>query len=493
MTPMATVLHISASGSVVWEKSAQGWAQTSVPPVGPVWVVTDLSEEAFVEITVPRIFGADRSNFVQRQLASRFPESAFRIALPPRGKGGVMARLAPPLQTLTAIEPADRILAALKTLQAPVAGVWSTSMLLVHLGQKSSLPADLFVVLCQPTSMRILFLKQRSPVLTRLIATTASAAEQAAEVVRTLRHLENTHVLERGSRRFGVLLLGGADGLASALSADRLDVLPLPDVLGSRHTSDWNHVLFDVVCKGPPGQLAPLSYRAAHLARGVAKAARIGLALSVAVALWVASGRVSSSLQAQRERTQVQAAIEDISAHIAKVDLSIEAFGVSPDLVRKALALDADEITSAPDIASHMAQLATVVGSVPGAHLKNMQWQVLNPADVACLQEGAASAAAVTPDSVAEPQPPSRKVELQMTLLLADGIGPRQTAQQAGEITRLLKKMEGVTVVRDPARGLREGDISTGLGKISADRDLVWCATLPGAPAAKQIAKGGAL
>lgn len=490
---MATVLHISASGCVVWEKSAKGWVQTSAPPVGPVWVVTDLSEEAFVEITVPRIFGADRSNYVKRQLASRFPESAFRIALPPRGKGGLMARLAPPLQTLAAIEPADRILAALKTLQAPIAGVWSTSMLLAHLGKKPPMPADLFVVLCQSASMRILFLKQRSPVLTRLIAATPSAAEQAAEVVRTIRHLENTHVLERGSRRFGVLLLGGADGLASALSADRLDVLPLPDALSSRPAPDWNHVLFDVACKGPPGQLAPLAYRAAHLAGGVVKAARIGIALSVVAALWVASGSVSSSLRAQRERTQVQAAIEETTAQIAKVDLAIEAFGVSPNLVRKALALDSDEIASAPDLGRHMEQLATVVGSVPGAHLKSMQWQVLNPADVACSQEGAASTAVATVDPVAEQQPVSRKVELQMTLLLAEGIGPRQVIRQAGEVSRLLRQMEGAMVVRDPSQGLREGDISTSADQAQAGRDLVWCVTLPGVPAAKQVAKGAAL
>lgn len=489
---MATVLHISASGCVGWEKTAQGWAPASGPYRGPVWVVTDLSEEAFVEITVPRIFGADRRNYVQRQLASRFPDSAFRIALPPRSKGGLMARLAPPLQTLCAVEPADRILAALKTLQAPVAGVWSTSMLLAHLGQKPSMPADLFIVLCQSASMRILFLKQRSPVLTRLIAATPSAAEQAAEVVRTLRHLENTHVLERGNRRFGVLLLGGADGLASALSTDRLDVLPPPGVLGTKPVPDWSHVLFDVACKGPPGQLAPLSYRAAYLAGGVAKAARIGIALSVAAALWVASASVSSSFGAHRERTQVQAALEEISAHIAKVDLAIEAFGVSPDLVRKALALDADEIASAPDMGRHMAQLATVVGSVPGAHLKSLQWQVLNPTDVACSQEGAASAAVASVDPVAEPQPASRKVELQVTLLLADGIGPRQVIRQAGEVSRLLRQMEGARVVRDPAQGLREGDISTSARQAQTGRELVWCATLPGVQAGKVAANGGA-
>lgn len=80
---MATVLHISAAGPVWWEKTAAGWGSASGPGQGPVWVVTDLAEEAFVEINVPRIFGADRVSYIQRQLASKFPETVFRLALAP--------------------------------------------------------------------------------------------------------------------------------------------------------------------------------------------------------------------------------------------------------------------------------------------------------------------------------------------------------------------------------------------------------------------------
>jgi hypothetical protein len=183
---MPTVLHISAAGSVWWTKTAKGWVTADEPgkdPVkDPVWVMSDLPEETFVEINVPRVFGADRSNFVTRQLASRFPETVFRQALPPKRKGTLMERLAPPVQILAAVEPGERIHTALKPLQVPIAGVWSTSAILTRLVQRSMFPRDMFVVLCQSTHLRILFLKGRAPVLTRLVRAGETAADQASEL-----------------------------------------------------------------------------------------------------------------------------------------------------------------------------------------------------------------------------------------------------------------------------------------------------------------------
>ena len=167
---MACVLHISATGNVWWGKKSTGWEVLPEPGQGPVWVLTDLTEETFTEINVPRVFGRDRSSFVERQLTNRFPETRFRVALEAQRQGSLMNRLAPPHQVLTAVEPADRITAALQNLSLPLAGVWSTSMLLARLGSKPRMPANLMIVLCQPAGMRIVYIKDRAPVLTRMVA-----------------------------------------------------------------------------------------------------------------------------------------------------------------------------------------------------------------------------------------------------------------------------------------------------------------------------------
>ena len=183
---MATVLFLNAQGPCWWEKQGGVWRLLPGPASDPVWVVTDLTEETLVEITVPRIFGNDRNLFVQRQLATRFPESPFRTALKFAPSGSLMNRLAPPKQILMAIEPANRLTAAMESVQTPVVGVWSVSVLLAQMGQAKSLPGTLLIVLGQAASTRIVFLKDHIPVLTRLVAGSNSASEQALEVVRTV-------------------------------------------------------------------------------------------------------------------------------------------------------------------------------------------------------------------------------------------------------------------------------------------------------------------
>ncbi len=485
---MATVLHISATAIGWWGNGSGKWMPLPGPDAGPVWTVTDLTEEAFVEVTVPRIFGSDRKRYIERQLANSFPESRLRCALATHKTGSFMSRLAPPLQTLTAVDPSDRVTTALDQLTTPLVGVWSTSMLLTQLGQQRSLPAILLIVLSQPTGMRIVFLKNRAPVLTRLVATANTATEQAAEVLRTLRHLENTRVVERGNHRFAALLLGTAQGLAAALAADRLDAVDTPLANSLEPMQDCRPLLFDQVCKNPAGQLAPLRYRATYLARQVGKAAWGAGALCLVAAIWAASGNVSSLIRDQGMRTQLQASLGQTTSKIADADLALQTFGVSPETLRAALSLDTEEIVTAPDMEADFRSLAHIVSGINGARVKNLQWQILPLKDSVCSQGNlAAPTAAPTAAPVnvtGQELAPTRKVELQLTVTLAPGVGPRLKLQQATNISRQLSQLPGVRVVDDAARRLREGDISAGNTPSEGDQDLTYCAVFPGGTAA---------
>ena len=439
---MATVLFLNAQGPSWWEKQGGVWRLLPGPASDPVWVVTDLTEETLVEITVPRIFGNDRNLFVQRQLANRFPESPFRTALKFAPSGSLMNRLAPPKQILMAIEPANRLTAAMESVQTPVVGVWSVSVLLAQMGQAKSLPGTLLIVLGQAASTRIVFLKDHIPVLTRLVAGSNSASEQALEVVRTVRHLENTRVIERGSDRLAVLLLGTRQGLAAVLSRDRIDAVEPPSPRWADSEGGWRDALFDRVCKSPAGQLAPLALRSSYLTQQVRKAAQLAV-------------------------------------QIEQLDGSLASFGASPELLRKVLALDTDEIESAPELNSHLVALSRAIASVPNARVRSLEWQLIGPQAIPCpLEPGTVAAAAPAAEPAAAP---ARKVELKLSITFGAELGPRLLLQQSTQLSNQFKAIPGATVLLDSSRALRDGGIgSANVGQADTLRQFAWCLVLPG-------------
>jgi hypothetical protein len=270
-----------------------------------------------------------------------------------------------------------------------------------------------------------------------------------------------------------------------SLSKDRLDALPLPKAWAALADPQSNGALFDHVCKSPAGQLAPLSFRATYVARNLIFAAHAAAGVCVLLALGFGGSSIRASMQAQSDRQQAEASLTRVSADIAAADKSLETFGVSPDLVRSALAVDAREISSAPGFAEDMQRLSVAITSVAGARIKNLQWDVLESNAVACAGEGGATPAPAEAVSDAAPEAapdaaPLRKVQLQLALQLSDELGPRQRMQRAESVTRALAALKGATVMRDPARALRDGDIRMGATTAAAaeSADLNWCAVL---------------
>lgn len=478
---MASVLHISAAGVTWWGRGANGWGILPEQRNGLVWIVTDLAEETLAEITVPRIFGADRSQFVERQLANRFPETVFRAALAPQVGGSLMNRLAPPVQTLAAVEPAERVKSVLSGLTLPVAGVWSTSILLSQLAQKQSPAANILIVLSQASGMRIVFLKSRTPVLTRLVAPAKTAAEQSLEILRTVRHLENTRVVERGKQRFPVLLLGTDDSLAAILAADRLDAFE-PAAQRDLASGDGGYgQLFDLVVKSPPGQMAPLKYRTTYVAGQVAKAARVASIVCLVAAGAAASGSIRAIISDQHDRSQLQDAGILLNGKIAELDAALAGFGVAPNLLRMALTVDNTEIATAPDLQAHMLVLSQAVSRVAGARVKSLQWQMLDATELACGKETGFVQTTTEPMAAPEePQTPARKVEIQLVISLAPGTGARQRLQQTAELSRQINQIAGIAVFSDPVARVREGELGTSSVLADDASDLAWCVSLPG-------------
>lgn len=482
---MKTVLHLTTAASQLWSKDAHGWQPQVGPARGPVWVLTDLAEEAFAEVTIPRIFGRDRQAFVARQLAARFPDTRYRTMLAPAAGGGLMHRLAPPRQPMLGIDAAARIDAAVDSLSTPLVGVWATSLLLAQIGADKSLPKELFVVLPGQDALRIVVLKDRLPVLSRLVTGISRASERVSEIVRTLRHLENTRVLERGARRHGVLVLGDNAGMADLLAADQMDLLPWSGQ-GGKQPQTWPDALFDLVVNAPAGQLAPLDKRTEFVATQVRAVAYGAALVCVLASLWASADNLSSMWSAQSQVAQARAQVQQLMAQGDEIDRKMIGFGVTAEVVRRAVALDVQEVANAPSLEAQMRQLGVAVGRFPGVHVTQLEWRVLPPGRAACPSAAANSGSPVQATITSEPAPASdaepsaRLVELSLDITLPESLREKAHLDTVAALSAAMRKIDGASLLRDPARDLAQAAMSGGGTSFDAGKSRSWCLSLPG-------------
>ncbi len=481
---MKYLLYLTATGAQLWCRDRAGWHLAAGLADGPVWVLTNLPEESLAEIQVPRVFGRDRTDFLTRQLANQFPQTPFRTLLAAYPAGGLMDRLAPPRRTLMGLDAAQKVDAALDSLSAPIAGLWPMSMLLAHIGCKKSLPSALFVVLPGADALRIIYIKNHVPVLSRLIPGVSRPSEQAAEIIRTLRHLENTRVIERTGQQHPLLLLGEAEDLPALLRADRLDLIAPPAPWGKLPASDWLFALFDLALTSPAGQMAPLSRRTQYVANRMRAPAYAGAALCLALGLLAAADNLRNGVADYSKRSQIQDHAQLLTTQLAAAEQQMAGFGVPAELVRSAVALDQAEVESAPSLALQMQQIAQVIGQHDATRLERFDWRILSAGQAACTRGGATTASPAEP---AAPDPAAKRlVEVSLELILAANQGERARFQTIVNLSSLMRKINGATLLQDPARELGQEVLSGGVARQQegSAKALVWCLTLPGVRAA---------
>ena len=480
---MKTVLHLTSSGPQLWNKGRAGWQACDGPADGPVWVVTDLAEESFAEIQIPRIFGRDRQGFIARQLASRFPDTLFRTTLPAVPSGSFMDRIASPRLTLLGVDAAQRINSSLDALPTPIAGVWAMSMLLALLGVKKGLPTGLFVVFPSAQALRIVFIKNRVPVLSRLIPGITQTSDQGAEIVRTLRHLENTRVLERSGRKPGVLMLGDSQGLAALLAVEQLQLVDPPAPWTSTPPLDWRFALFDLALTARVGQLAPLSRRTSFIAMRLRQPAYAAATVGLSLALSASVSNLRDIVASHNSRNQTEERTRQLTQQLNEVEQKMAGFGVPPELVRQAARLDREELASAPSLAAHMQRIGKAMGQRPELRVSQFEWRMAPPGQAVCTR-GAPAPVASPEAPAAEAAASTRQVEISFDITLPHDQAARARTQSVLNLSALLANIPGVTLIHDPSKALAQATLSGGGGSArpEAQTALSWCLSLPVQP-----------
>jgi len=109
---MKTVLLIHASGAHYFRREHGLWLPVDQPAQNDkLWVIANLAEETLEAFKLPVLYGRDRSNYLERRLASAYPHSQYRAAPLITGTW-----LKPGFAMLTGLTNADTVISKLNKL-----------------------------------------------------------------------------------------------------------------------------------------------------------------------------------------------------------------------------------------------------------------------------------------------------------------------------------------------------------------------------------------
>ena len=291
--------------------------------------------------------------------------------------------------------------------------------------------------------------------------------------------------LQRGTKPPPVLILGNAGEFAAPLAAAKLELVAPPPPWNTKPPGDWRFPLFDLAIREQPyGQLAPLARRTVYVARRLHKGALAAAVASIVIGLLASSSNVLDILDILRDKETMQTASQRVNTQVSAIEQRIASFGAPPDLVRRAVALNEDEIVAAPAIDKHLQLISHVLDGQANLRLANLEWHLLAGSATPC-----AGHLAPAPNSGPAPEAapanaeanPERKVELVFELMLPESMTPRGRVQALRNISTRLSQIKGATLLQDPAKELTRGTLRGGAVLAGEEnKNIAWCLTLPG-------------
>ena len=453
---MKTILFIDASGARYFRHHRGAWQLIGKPHDKDIlWVIADFPEEILEALSLPVLFGRDRSQFIERHLLAAFPHSQFRAAV--NMSGGV---LKPGTMLLAGLSTAEALTRELAKLNNPLAGVWGISMLLTLTARRLGI-GDAILVLPSPHHLRILVVKHFIPVVARCIHRySEEGAHDSDEIGRTIQHLEGHQIFEHGATP-RILYLG--DSTSSGLKLT--EQFPLPDAMSAKGDAGYLHSLFEEAASSPRGQLSPLQFRARHLTDRLRRAAYIGTAGCLLATIIFGQKDIHTliKLDAQEHtlKTNLQRATNE-SKRFANYSGENK---TDPATVRQATKFASLEIDAAPTPQSILEYVASLIADLPWVRIRNLTYKFPQPGERYCQKNTPAI------------NSPLRHTELQFSILLTGDLSPAEQNEINSRISTLIRSNSSVQLIQDPVAHSSINTITSGFGTDTTDAE--WCMSIP--------------
>ena len=455
---MKTVLLIDTSGARYFRRSRGQWQKIDKPDdKDSLWVIADLPEEVLERLELPLLFGRDRAHFLQRHLATAFPNSQFRAII-----AGNLFRLGHAL--LTGLNAAGTISRELENLKNPVAGVWGIFMLQASIMRRLGID-NIMLVSPGQHYLRMLVIRHAVPVVTRCIHRYSEKDSDADEIQRTRLHLENHQVFEQEAIP-PVLYLG--DPASSGIA--ELMLMPLPDAMKPKGDASYLHALFEEVASSPKGQIAPLPFRFRYLGNRIRQAAYLLTALCLLTGMLFAQHDRRSLFSLDTDENRLQKNLQQETAQRQHLANRIKESGTNPALMQQAIKFSTFEIDAAPTPNSVLQFVAASIAGLQDVRIKSLSYRLLEHGERRCQKEPTRG--------------DKRYAELQFSILLIEHLPISQQSEIRKRISDNIRRNAFVQVMEDPAAASNLHAIQSGSGAASAED--VWCMILPW-PALRQV------
>lgn len=473
---MKTVLFIDSSGMRYYRHAKGLWSSIEEPsPKDTLWVLVNLPDESLEVIPLPRLFGRDRTIFLERRLASSFPESTCRASHLLSGgllsQGKVM---------LTGLSNEKYIVDLIEPLDNTIVGLWGVAAMLTMMVKKFVEP-NLLVILPAANALRILVIRDRVPVLTRYVH--CDGESTANEILLTRQYLENQRIFERGKSP-PVLFLGDPSTVEARLTNAGLKLLSATKEFLPKGEAGWLHPIFNQLVSTPSCQLAPLPLRAKYLVRNVRWAAYAGAIVSLGVGCYFGQAEIRALIELGERAQTLQAEMNNVTAENERLSALITSSGADPELVRRATQFEAQEITAAPSDKAFLPLAAAAIAAVPDARMQTLSFR-LGAAGTTLCENSSSAQSDFSQTNSAEPEPEStaentlRHAEIQMTIVLPEDLSPQEKSEARKRISTALQSLTGITLLQDPYLASRDAILTGGAGAVTGQSEEHWCMSVP--------------
>lgn len=361
----------------VWIPSPRGLVAGVARDGATLVAVVDSGDETYVTASVPRIRGGYAARLRQRRLEREFPEASLRAAmtLRQRRRDGLTDIVLVAVAADAAIDANVADLGA----HCKLCAVTTPSLLVAAWLRRARLkPRRLLVMLPTPAGLRLVFIEDGQPSLTRLMPAVDATGGTAAEISRTIQYLQNTQRIEHDTAP-EIWFWGFQPGQAEAcLPRDVPHVLGVaPQVPGLPDPGkDGLQALFaSASAAAPRTQLGSDRLRLRWFAHEARRwSLRVGAAIMLAALagssaqLWRTQQVERATAAMQAENSLISSGQDQLQARLASRNLSLEDVRVLPELEQalRASAVQFDEI-------------ATLVGSsvaaTPGTRLVSLRFR----------------------------------------------------------------------------------------------------------------------